>query len=1118
MTSPSVADGMAFVVHGEPFVTALNESTGETIWCQEIPGLPSQPVIANGKVFVSALIWGNVSEEVHVYCFNEFTGELIWQLNSNDFGWSVSLFPWIESAPLTAVNNRLYFGLSVIPPWNESAGSMIICLNDSSGELIWNVSVADYGLDYINVPLTIADNKILASSGGILYALNENNGELLWSFFNNGPSWFESAPAVADGKVFIGCDNTNLFFCLDVNNGNIIWQTSLDTNYSYTTPAIANEMVFFGAVCAPPFNFTNADPIFALDISTGEVLWIFETSAIVLSSPAVADFKVFNSYDDGSICALNWSSGIPIWTYPTQSPSWFWHQSLAIAYGKLFVCMGDTLYVFGSGDPRNIPPIANAEPDIQMVYTGEEAWFSANGSYDPDGFIVSYEWDFGDGNFGSGITTTHVYTIPGFYNVTLTVTDNESSKGYDIVFVIVEDGQPPENQPPVAVAEPDIQTIFIGGTALFSGNGSYDPDGYIVSYEWDFGDGTNGSGVTISHIYFEPGNYTVILTVRDNDNAIDIDTVLVIVQETPSQNRPPVADAGSDRFATPFEVLTFDGSGSFDLDGTIVSYDWDFGDGCIDFGMIVTHTYPDYGTYIVTLMVTDDKGAADTETCIVFLENEGPNAVIEPETQTIYIGEKATFSGNCSYDQDSNIISYYWDFGDGSTGVGVSPEHVYPEIGIYTVTLTVIDNGFNAARANAIVIVQENPTPQNIPPSANTKHEQVAYTNNTVRFDGSSSNDPDGNIGSYEWDFGDGTHDTGVTASHIYPAPGIYTITLVVIDDDGASGAVTSTIEIIDQEEQSQPAHLEISKIKVTGPDEVQIHTYAEWTLEVVVTNKGGSGAIDVVFSDIIPTQLELMSYSSSFGWVTIEDNPGNMSPASVTWSIGALTPNSSVSLVYIVGTIKNPAGEQEFTSPDTYIINKECSAVGKDETTGEIIFANFISTIEIIAVNSGNSSETIIESKEPTQTSIIPVKPVLILTAGMINIATFEEGVERTVPVEVAAYFGDVYNVHIELVDDGGLEIEIIPIVQDVHEGKIVKFYIKIKRPEISDDIQSTGITIKLKAIGDEAESNEEYIDVMIHGETKDSSPKSESEMVSTLGALTILAVIGAIIGRRFL
>jgi hypothetical protein len=127
-----------------------------------------------------------------------------------------------------------------------------------------------------------------------------------------------------------------------------------------------------------------------------------------------------------------------------------------------------------------------------------------------------------------------------------------------------------------------------------------------------------------------------------------------------------------------------------------------------------------------------------------------------------------------------------------------------------------------------------------------------------------------------------------------------------------------------------------------------------------------------------------------------------------------------------------------------------------------------------------------------------------------LINIATFEEGSERHVPIEVTAFYDDVYRVQIELIDDGGLEIEVIPLLKDILKDETVRFYLKITVPELPEDT-SKGITIKLKAVGLEAESNVEHIDILINGgeEAEAVDITSTATTVGTFGGTTILAIL---------
>ncbi len=129
-------------------------------------------------------------------------------------------------------------------------------------------------------------------------------------------------------------------------------------------------------------------------------------------------------------------------------------------------------------------------------------------STDPDGFIASYAWAYGDGSTGTGATASHSYAAPGTYPVTLTVTDENGGTASATKSVTVD-----------AVNAAPTASFTATGSQLdfsFDGSGSTDSDGTIASYAWTFGDGTTGTGVTASHSYLNAGTYSVKLTVTDN--------------------------------------------------------------------------------------------------------------------------------------------------------------------------------------------------------------------------------------------------------------------------------------------------------------------------------------------------------------------------------------------------------------------------------------------------------------------------------------------------------------------------------------------------------------------------------------------------------------------------
>ena len=162
------------------------------------------------------------------------------------------------------------------------------------------------------------------------------------------------------------------------------------------------------------------------------------------------------------------------------------------------------------------------------------------------------------------------------------------------------------NQPPLASFANSVASLIVS----VDGAGSSDPDGSIVSYAWDFGDGAGATGVTANHAYADAGSYTVILTVTDDNGATGATSAVVTVVAPPA-NQVPVAAFTS---ATSALAVSVDGAGSSDPDGSIASYAWDFGDGVTGAGVTASHTYGTAGTYSVSLTVTDNTGATGATT------------------------------------------------------------------------------------------------------------------------------------------------------------------------------------------------------------------------------------------------------------------------------------------------------------------------------------------------------------------------------------------------------------------------------------------------------------------------------------------------------------------------
>jgi serine protease AprX len=186
------------------------------------------------------------------------------------------------------------------------------------------------------------------------------------------------------------------------------------------------------------------------------------------------------------------------------------------------------------GQVDNPPVVSIVNPAEDSTVSGiVPVQISATDDNDPSG-TLTVEWNVGGGawqpasyNSGNGYyeaswDTTQV--SEGGHTVNARATDSASNVGTDSNNVTVDN----INDPPVA-------TFTYNCTGLscdFDASGSYDPDGTIVSYDWDFGDTETGSGVTTSHTYAAADTYTVVLTVTDDDDATDTDSQDVTVDDT----------------------------------------------------------------------------------------------------------------------------------------------------------------------------------------------------------------------------------------------------------------------------------------------------------------------------------------------------------------------------------------------------------------------------------------------------------------------------------------------------------------------------------------------------------------------------------------------------------
>jgi len=277
------------------------------------------------------------------------------------------------------------------------------------------------------------------------------------------------------------------------------------------------------------------------------------------------------------------------------------------------------------------------------------------------------------------------------------------------------------NSPPVVDAGGPYAAAP-GETVQLDGSGTVDPDDDPLTYLWLVGDGTPpqlpSSNPIKSHVYAAAGTYTVTLTVTDDGGATGTATTTADITAAP--NEAPFADHGGPYTGTAGQSVPFNGSASFDTDGTIVSHAWDFGDANVGSGAQPTHTYAAAGTYTVTLTVTDDDGATDEVTTTATITEASSNVppVADPNgPYTGVVGQPVQLDGTGSSDTDGTIFAYLWNFGDGGVGAGATTSHTYASAGTYTVELAVGDDGGAIGTATTTVEITDasGPGPGPIP-------------------------------------------------------------------------------------------------------------------------------------------------------------------------------------------------------------------------------------------------------------------------------------------------------------------------------------------------------------------------------------------------------------------
>jgi PKD repeat protein len=430
------------------------------------------------------------------------------------------------------------------------------------------------------------------------------------------------------------------------------------------------------------------------------------------------------------------------------------------------------VYDWTAGDPGSDDLTVTLE--IGPLTPITEVYFNDGAASDPDPSPYAGTAPFGI--VDSGLEASSL--PPGVYECNLTVSDDDGGTYLTSKLVSVV------NTPPVADYSNTPMNPIKDETIQFTDN-STDTDGPVVMWEWEFGDGSTSTLQNPMHSFATIDTFTVTLTVWDEHDANDsISKSITVV------NLPPDADFSY----TPLnprvdELITFSDE-STDSDGSVVRWEWDFGDGFTSTQENPAHSYSTIDTFSVTLTVWDDLDDSDSITKSIAIGNLAPSAgfsylPVDPKVDAI-----VTFVDESS-DPDGSVVAWSWDFGDGTTSNEQNPTHSYSGAGSNLVTLTVFDNDGGSNTTSKTVVVVENQKPVaefSYTPDNPNVGEPVTFKDR--------SSDPDGSIAAWDWNFGDGTTSSEMNHNHIYMSPGTYTITLKVYDDSGEFSIIIKEITV----------------------------------------------------------------------------------------------------------------------------------------------------------------------------------------------------------------------------------------------------------------------------------------------------------------------------------
>lgn len=548
--------------------------------------------------------------------------------------------------------------------------------------------------------------------------------------------------------------------------------TSSNPSYTYSSPGFYNVTLTITTTDGCVDSITKLvhvyyNPVAGFthnNVCLGDTLFFNNTSSVDTSS---------------SIATYLWVFGDNSATSSIQNPNHYY--SLPGTYPVTLI----TTTIDGCSNASNIQVKTFDAPVSSFIFSNtclaDSALFT-NTSLSPTvGNIANWSWDFGD---GSAVNTSawnlaHLYAATGNYQLTLITYSSNlacSDTLHDSISVF-----------PMPVANFSYNNVCLNEATIFNDSSSI-LNGSLASWSWDFGDGT--TLVTIqnpTHIYANPGTYTVSLTATSSTNCLNTLTKNVVVHPLPEAkfSAPNVCDGNSIMFTDLSSILSTD---------TIETWTWDLGDGS-PFSNIQnpSHVYPAAGFHTVQLSVASGFGCTDSISKISIIN---PNPVIDySAANTLGCEPLCSDFQNLSAILTGTIASWLWDFGDGSPFGNIKdPNHCYTNNFEYSpisfnVTLTATSDSGCVSLLTKNNYLTVNPQPN---ASFSVQPQTASIVDPVISITNLSTG---GNY--WNWNFGDSdTSSVFNPDPHAYPDTGIFTIMMITSTQYNCMDTAYQTIVI----------------------------------------------------------------------------------------------------------------------------------------------------------------------------------------------------------------------------------------------------------------------------------------------------------------------------------